>query len=394
MFDSEFHGNFSSAKVLLLSASTDATIARELVQLLLAVHSLEQTEIVQVPIIEVAAVIRHLANCPAQAAVMLVVLSATGLANEAAVLKAVDWERLTPLVRTEPLAVLLDDIPPERLPAALKKLAPIHLHDGFEVEQMLGTIAGALGTEHVLNLVAIRSQLTQLTQYRTESARADARRSRRVRLRIGLFAALAVSFGTYAFHKWTERTNEVAARATKFDFEHVSEGWEPSTSQDTRACTAVALSDSESHYGHHSLQVAVDLDVADASKRQGEIYIDFTKQRSAQAARSIDLRNKVITAWVKAPGKAVGDDTKPNGVQLFVRDTEGRSQYGSWLNLQPHQWQQLHIAVGRAEGGEFVSVGFNPNNVTVIGLKFAAGTGAKGSYSGFLYFDSVDWIGN
>src|SRR5262245_28130425 len=47
----------------------------------------------------------------------------------------------------------------------------------------------------------------------------------------------------------------------------------------------------------------------------------------------VDLSQSTITVTVFIPDLFVGEISKPNGVQGFVKDDQDRSQYGAWTNI-------------------------------------------------------------
>jgi hypothetical protein len=106
----------------------------------------------------------------------------------------------------------------------------------------------------------------------------------------------------------------------------------------------------------------------------------------------LDLSNQTITMWVYAPTGAIGDATKPNGLQIFVKDRLWNGSYSTWTNVVENEWVQLSFTVSNAvaENG-YMEQGFDPRQIIAVGVKMAAGAGSTVPYKGPIYLDAVDW---
>jgi hypothetical protein len=182
---------------------------------------------------------------------------------------------------------------------------------------------------------------------------------------------------------------------SKYGFENELTGWIPQTYENAMACFQVSQSDEKAKDGLFSLKLDMDLIGGNESKSQGEAWVDmrnFPPIDEALPLKSIDFTNRTITMWVYAPAGSVGDNSKPNGLQIFVKDVNFKSNYGAWTNIVENQWIQLSFAVtaSAVENG-YVDKGFDPSQIIVIGIKMGSGGGSTAIYNGPIYIDAVNW---
>jgi mannan endo-1,4-beta-mannosidase len=168
-----------------------------------------------------------------------------------------------------------------------------------------------------------------------------------------------------------------------FDFEtNTTEGWENSAKPGERGIYAVYPTTTEAYHGQYSLAMGVHLDYSNPDLRQGMAFVMFPG----------NMEGHTITAWVKCPGGARGDQNHPNGIQLFVKDQEFRSQFGSWRNIGESipvgQWTQIQLAPSRTNPpGGYTDPGFDPARIMIVGIKLGAGTDSQVPFEGTCYFD-------
>jgi len=118
---------------------------------------------------------------------------------------------------------------------------------------------------------------------------------------------------------------------------------------------------------------------------KGEIFLDLTSQQEFPR----NMQGMQITALVKAPAGFLGEGSRPNGAQAFVKDAQWRSQYGPWVNVtQADTWLRVALVVGAA-GAAYTDQGFEPTDVRLVGVKFAIGEGSRSRYTGPLYVKDV-----
>ena len=99
--------------------------------------------------------------------------------------------------------------------------------------------------------------------------------------------------------------------------------------------------------------------------------------------------------WVYIPEEALGNPKIPNGVQVFVKDKEWKSEYGTWWNIDPadvNSWQQITLTPSKsAPPSGYMDSEFDPTQIRVVGVKIAVGDGSVARYRGPIYIDAVDW---
>jgi hypothetical protein len=186
-----------------------------------------------------------------------------------------------------------------------------------------------------------------------------------------------------------------AQPAISYDFETGTHGWVAQDYKGFHAIPNVEQSADQHRSGQYSLALHVDLkDEGPAAcedrepsegKCKGETYVQFDK--------SLDLTGVPIKVWVYVPAaEAVGSSAAPNGLQVFVKDVDFNSYYGSWTVLRGRvgAWFDVEIKPstqsppnGKADDK------FDPAKVIAVGVKVAAGSRSGNSYKGTIYIDDV-----
>jgi hypothetical protein len=128
----------------------------------------------------------------------------------------------------------------------------------------------------------------------------------------------------------------------------------------------------------------------DQAISQGEVYLNLNMIADAQPHAPIDLTGMQITACVEISREFVWVGPAPNGAQVFVKDTNHRSQYGAWANLT---WTGVHEitltpSINPIADG-YTDPDFDPSSISVIGVKIATNYTGEGEYQGLLYINSV-----
>ncbi|MDP2942028.1 MAG: hypothetical protein Q8O36_00725, partial [Candidatus Omnitrophota bacterium] len=177
----------------------------------------------------------------------------------------------------------------------------------------------------------------------------------------------------------------VYAQSTeRYGFETGTQGWVPSTYQYGQAITAVAQSSDRAVVGTYSLKMTTNLIGGSSTNASGEAYVDMRYNPPSGVIAPVDLQAQTVTAYVYCPTGSRGNPSAPNGVQIFVKDQNFNSLYGSWINIVENTWMQLTMTVNNAGA-------FDSTKVIVVGFKIGAGTGSTATYSGPLYLDVVSF---
>jgi uncharacterized repeat protein (TIGR02543 family) len=191
-------------------------------------------------------------------------------------------------------------------------------------------------------------------------------------------------------------TAHFLADPSKYGFESSDVFWAAQTSGDSQAVTAVARSDTGfAKIGSYSLKLAVDLVGGDGNKSKGEAYVDMVAHPPRGTQAPINLEGVRISVWVYIPKEALGDTDKPNGIQVFVKDNDWRSEYGTWQNITSDtvdKWYEVTLTPSRSAPQDgFMTPGFDPTQIRAVGVKIGAGTNSTATYQGAIYVDGVNW---
>jgi len=179
---------------------------------------------------------------------------------------------------------------------------------------------------------------------------------------------------------------------SKYSFEDGSMGWIPQDYENSRAVVQVFQSDETAKEGQYSLKMLVELLGGDAHKSQGEVWVNMQNNPPNGEQIPIDLNNRTVTAWVHAPQGSTGDTDSPNGFQLFVKDENWKSLYGSWHNVVEDDWVQISLIVSDTKPTDgWIDSGFDPSQIIAIGVKIGSGGDSTAKYEGPVYIDAIDW---
>jgi hypothetical protein len=186
--------------------------------------------------------------------------------------------------------------------------------------------------------------------------------------------------------------------ALRYDFETGNMGWVAQDYIKSQACNEVEQSAEKSRDGDYSLKCFMNLVGGDEKLSQGETFVEMFKNPPIGLSAEdfpLDLRDCTITILVYVPTGAIGDPSSPNGLQVFVKDSDFRSEYGTWRDIKPDkqdQWIEVQLPVSATEPiGGYMDKGFDPSQIIIVGVKMGAGGKSEAKYDRPIYIDSVTW---
>lgn len=142
------------------------------------------------------------------------------------------------------------------------------------------------------------------------------------------------------------------AQAWQYTFEAGTEGWTPETYSDSQAISSIEQSSLQAKEGSYSLRMNANLIGGHTNYSKGEAHVGIETQ---------NLSGVPITAWVYCPTGSRGDPSKPNGVQLFVKDSSWKSEYGTWRYITENAWFQISLTPSTTTPpGGWMAPGFDP----------------------------------
>lgn len=182
-----------------------------------------------------------------------------------------------------------------------------------------------------------------------------------------------------------------------YGFESGTQGWMFRVYADSMAITRVAQSTENAIEnaieGSKSLECTVTLVGGDPGMSKGEVYVDLTKNPPLGITPPLNLTNKTVSVWLYLPLEAMGDHSKPNGIQLFFKDADFKSKYSTWQNIEgdivTDQWSQ--ITVNTATESWAWDEGCNLTSIVEMGLKIGTGGGSTENWSGTFLMDNFAW---
>lgn len=171
--------------------------------------------------------------------------------------------------------------------------------------------------------------------------------------------------------------------SSRYGFESGKMGWRGQTYFDSQAVTQIAQTTERSYRGSGSLKLTVNLQGGHKNTSKGEAFVVRPPE---------NLQGKKMTAFLYAPAGSAGDFNRPNGVQVFVKDRNFRSLYGTWLKLLEDDWFEVSLTVSTTEPIDgYIDEGFDPQSIAIVGIKVAIGEGSSNTYAGPIYIDAVNW---
>jgi len=184
--------------------------------------------------------------------------------------------------------------------------------------------------------------------------------------------------------------------SSKYGFEKADEIlWRPQKSGDSQAITEVTQSEKgRAKSGCYSLKLTVDLAGGIKNKSQGEAYVEMIRSAPREAAIPADLESVEITVWMYVPEKAAGDQNSQNSVQVFVKDQNNKSEYGSWFKLPGYtdKWIPVKLTPSKEKPQDgHKDDGFEPTKIVIVGIKIGAGDNSTTIFKGPIYVDGVNW---
>ncbi len=153
-----------------------------------------------------------------------------------------------------------------------------------------------------------------------------------------------------------------------FDFETGTEGWVSSTSPGESGIHAVTTT-TQAYSNQHSLALSTHLDYANTNLRAGVVSVMCPDNMNGQS----------VEAWVRPATGMTGDPSRPNGIQLFAKDQNYKSQMSVWKNIgteiPENQWTKL-VLIPTATTNQTIGdsdAGFDPERILLIGVKLGVG---------------------
>jgi hypothetical protein len=182
-----------------------------------------------------------------------------------------------------------------------------------------------------------------------------------------------------------------AAAGARYPFESGTMGWLAQDHPDVRGCSRVSVARTRGRSGSSALEMSLRIRGADPSLQRGEAWVEIAGPAPSRRASPQDLSERTLTLWVYAPRGTRGPHNRRNGVQLFAKDSEWRSLYGPWNNIDMEdEWFSVDLPLDGSTAAH-LDAGYDPTRIAGVGLKFAAGDGSRATYDGPIYIDDVDW---
>lgn len=174
----------------------------------------------------------------------------------------------------------------------------------------------------------------------------------------------------------------------------LAEWWQHQTYSDSQAVTRVMRSSDRAHTGGHSLKLVTRLVGDDPNISKGEAFVDLRYHAPSGVDVPANLGGLTLRVWIYAPKGSGGDAEHPNGLQIFVKDENWHSEYGTWVNIREEQWNEVTLTPSReTPNSGWMDKDFDPTRILMVGVKVAIGSGSRARFDGAFYVDTFG-VGN
>jgi len=159
----------------------------------------------------------------------------------------------------------------------------------------------------------------------------------------------------------------------------------------------------QNDYTTESMLVSVDFDGKNTAKREGEMKLDLRGIYPPSGYNGdLNLTMRKLSMLVELPEGLINDENAPTGVRLFVRDVNGRTQYGTWTNVkEADKWYKVDIMpTTGVMPMSYTQTGFDPYHIVSMGLSVCLNSNDTSTvYNGtirakFLPETSIETIDN
>ena len=179
----------------------------------------------------------------------------------------------------------------------------------------------------------------------------------------------------------------------KYDFETDKMGWEPQDHPNSLAITNVEQTSEKAYSGSKgSLKLMVNLIGSDTSYGQGEAFVDLRYHPPEDVTAPVNLLGREITAQIFAEEGARGPKDHENFFQIFVKDSNWKSEYGPAKDVIENIWFKIKLMPSMTEplGGQ-MDPGFDPTGIVMVGVKIGSRADSTYRYAGPMYMDAFNW---
>ncbi|MEO0225265.1 MAG: hypothetical protein ABIL76_09280, partial [candidate division WOR-3 bacterium] len=187
---------------------------------------------------------------------------------------------------------------------------------------------------------------------------------------------------------------KIFGKIIQYGFEDGIKGWQIQNLPGNKAVTSIESTDETSHSGYKSMKIFVNLIPGSSDNTKGEVWIDmryYPPQGYQDIHFPIDLTNKRVICWIKAPPEAFGEETHANGVQILFKDNNWYSRFSEFTIIHPtNDWFKVEDVVNKITPYRgFVDNNFDPSKIQVIGIKIGLGEQSQTPYQGVIYIDDI-----
>lgn len=191
----------------------------------------------------------------------------------------------------------------------------------------------------------------------------------------------------------------LASPTLRYGFDEGTMGWMPRTHTGDQAVIDVQQ---QIKLGESSLELQIELIGQDLQKSKGEVFVDLSSNPPLGVIAPLDLKGKPITMRIFTPSDAIGNPGSPNGIQVFVSDITGKSQYSGWTNLtsdNTDRWINVTLLPSTGDTttatqdptGASIDAGFDPSKINILGLKIGSAATFDKVFRGSIWIDEVSW---
>jgi len=181
-----------------------------------------------------------------------------------------------------------------------------------------------------------------------------------------------------------------AGAQTSFDPISPAADWQAQDYPDSQAITRVVYD-----RAHQRLTAMGKFVGDDTHRSKGEVYLDLRYVPELESTQPLDFSATTVAVDVDVPAGfhhlySPSQPERPNGIQIFFKDSAWRCLYGPWQNTERGRMRrQYRLTYSFATSTPaYEDPGFDPARIMIIGVKFGIAPGSRQRYGGPLYVTS------
>ena len=174
----------------------------------------------------------------------------------------------------------------------------------------------------------------------------------------------------------------------RYDFETDEQGWYANYTEWTGYAVTAVVQATEMAF-HRSGSLRAEVDLRSGLHDAGDAEVNMESDPPPHVIGPVNLNGQTISISVFCPAGARGDESNPNRIQIYVKDTSWRAEYTAEVNIEEDRWVTYTMTVStNTPPGGWKADDFDPTQIRAVGVRVKHG-GEGSDYLGPIYMDPV-----